>query len=149
MYQIILVSLVYLDCVWSMSCGMYMEDICCADNCPFCGLCYGNTYNTTNNTYIGNLDQNCCVENIRVRNITCIDQTSIPCINYDNKTDIDRVIDFFRHGQLYIVIPVAVLLVIAALFILYCWFWFGSQRKPPLPYAHLDMPKNYVFDNDI
>jgi len=75
---------------------------------------------------------NCCVEIILESERYC-NQTIPPCILIEKINNLDRIINFFKSGNLVAIIPVSVGLGIVALFILYCWFIFGV-KKPPLKY---------------
>ena len=125
----ILLCILILSVNCTQNCTNKYELACCREDCPFCGQC--GTHNLSSSAYL-EFQSNCCVEIILESERYC-NQTIPPCILIEKINNLDRIINFFKSGNLVAIIPVSVGLGIVALFILYCWFIFGV-KKPPLKY---------------
>lgn len=113
------------------TCENRYDSVCCKEDCPFCAICYKNQSLMSYSDF----RENCCVETILKSGLFC-NETMPPCILQIKQNNLERFIDFFKNGKLYVVIPVAVGIGLVVLFILYACFIFGS-KSPPVKYKHI------------
>lgn len=104
---------------------------CCKEDCPFCTECHKNRSTSAYSEF----RENCCAEMILSSALYC-NETAPPCILQIKINNFERLINFFKTGKLYVVIPVSVGIGLAVLFILYSAFLFGS-KTPPVKYKYI------------
>jgi hypothetical protein len=125
------------------NCTKKYDSVCCADNCPFCGKCFGDNQNQNLNfstcyseyESFGSFSEQCCAELILAKNLTC-NETLPPCIMIETPQNIvQSIIAFFNSGQLQYIIPAVIGLSLGGLYLFHTCFIFG-KKKPPINHGH-------------
>lgn len=136
-YYIFLITVVCNGAADFVCDNSFDDEVCCKSECPFCGNCKKNF--NANNSYL-NYDlffEDCCEESIMQNNITCNSTVLAPCILDDSYlNDIQRIIKFFKKGPVYLIVIVAIIMFLVAIFFLYACCVFG-KKKPILDYKYI------------
>ena len=142
--EIVICTEVYNNPVAAFHCVVPFDNVCCKTECPYCGVCVAESNQNNETTDINyqlydQFSNDCCVEIILKNNITCNATAGIgaPCILVDRfMNDIERMINFFRTGPIYLIVIVSILMFLAAGFLLYTCCIFG-KKDPPLEYKYI------------
>ena len=130
----ILLAILILGSYGDNNCTNQYELACCKNDCTFCGKC-GLSNQTLNGSLYDSFDENCCSEIILSSHRYC-NETAPPCILESWLNNLQRIINFFKSGQLQSIIPVSIVIGLISLFIFYSCFIFGT-KKPPKPYRSI------------
>lgn len=138
LFIILTISLGATNGETSFVCQISVEDACCRPSCPYCGQCDNSeaTNSTVKILYSAFYDD-CCLEGILEKNMSCNVTAEPPCIldsRYFN--DIERLIMFFKRSPLYKIILVSLAISFGVAYIIYSCCFFG-RKEPPLHYSDI------------